>query len=124
MLDLLNPMDRKQLDTLYIVLLHYSDHSILPELYEIFGEEAMIRFLDLFGGMTIKVPAHDELKKTIRDVNIYLRLKSSPKYTETVKELMNEYELDDKYVEQIGREVGAIVEQQREVMRLIGGSRG
>jgi hypothetical protein len=125
MLDILKPMDRKQLDTLFIALLHYSQHNILPELYEIFGEESLLKFLDLFSGMTIKVPSHDQLSLIIRDVNIYIRLSRADKKADLIRELMSEYGIEEeRSITRIYTEIETIVTTQAALRKAVGGSDG
>ena len=57
-----------------MVLLHDSRETLLPELYDIFGKEVLIKFLDIFGGRTVKVPAREYLRRAARDVDIYIML--------------------------------------------------
>ena len=73
-------MDTKlgeHVDLVKVVLFYYNDLSLLPELYDIFGGEALIKFLDIFGGTTIDVPPAETIERAIRDVSIYLRIKKS-----------------------------------------------
>lgn len=50
----------------------------LPELFEVFGKEKLLQFLDVFSGTTVKVPSQDALEHCMRDVVIYLRLYDLP----------------------------------------------
>jgi hypothetical protein len=50
----------------------------LPELFEVFGKENLLQFLDIFAGTTIKVPPQEALEHCMRDVVIYLRLHTIP----------------------------------------------
>jgi len=50
----------------------------LPELFEVFGKEKLLQFLDIFSGTIIKVPPQDALEHCMRDVVIYLRLHDVP----------------------------------------------
>jgi hypothetical protein len=43
-----------------LFLLYSSRYSVLPGLYNILGKEQLLRFLDIFGGVTIKVPKLSE----------------------------------------------------------------
>jgi len=65
----------KHIDVLTLVLLAKYEFTYLPELYDIYGEENFVKFLDLFGGKTIKVPSNEEFSNACRDVRIYVSMK-------------------------------------------------
>lgn len=67
----------EHMDTLYLVLVHTSRMTLLPELYEVFGKEAVVKFMDVFAGTTVQVPPRAVLENCVRDVDIYLTLKKS-----------------------------------------------
>src|SRR5262245_13061178 len=45
-----------------------------PELYELFGNQHLMRFLDLFAGTRFEVPSRDLILTALRDADIYARL--------------------------------------------------
>lgn len=94
---------RREVDALYVLLVHSGRYELLPELYDVFGREHLIRFLEIFGGTTIKVPSEVELAQAARDVTIYCRLNEAPKegQEEVVASLAKEYNLDEGVVSQI-----------------------
>ena len=59
---------------LKLVLLTCRGISHLPEIFEIFGEESALKFLDIFAGCTIEVPSRKDIQTTIRDVVIWATL--------------------------------------------------
>lgn len=48
--------------------------TLLPEIFEIFGNEAAIKFLDIFAGNNVVVPSKDLVVKAVRDAHIYHEL--------------------------------------------------
>lgn len=95
---ILDPNLEKTIDMVTMVLLHYNRHSVLPEILEVFGTELTIKFLDIFGGTTVKVPSRDSLHSCVRDVNVYLRLKAG---SATVEDLAHDYQLDKMDIKRI-----------------------
>lgn len=51
--------------------------SPVLDLFDIFGRDAFLKFLDVFQGMTVEVPARAKLEDAMRQVAIYLTLKKT-----------------------------------------------
>ena len=68
---------RRRFDLLYLALLYSDEHSLVPDLYEVFGPEALIKFLDLFAGMTVKVPSRAKVIQAAREVELYSAMKTA-----------------------------------------------
>lgn len=90
----------KHIDALQVALVRASRDSILPELYEIFGKESLLKFLDIFAGTTVKVPTKKVLENSIRDTFIYLSLEKIKKsgkpkkvMTDVVRDLADRYSM-------------------------------
>lgn len=45
--------------------------SHLRQLYEVFGPESLLKFFDLFAGVTIEVPSREKIEKALRDTRIF-----------------------------------------------------
>lgn len=73
---------------------------MFPEIVEIFGAEAAVKFMDIFGGMTIKVPDRSILENAVRNTEIYLSLKRS-NTPENARRLADEYGLSVDYVRDV-----------------------
>ena len=56
------------------VLLAWTRKTLIPELYEVFGPEQLMRYLDLFAGTRFEVPSRDVILKALRDAEIYATL--------------------------------------------------
>ena len=67
------------IDVLQVALTRASRDSILPELYDIFGKDNLLKFLDIFAGTTVKVPPSKVLEDAIRDTFIYLTIGKAKK---------------------------------------------
>lgn len=104
----------KYVSIVKLALLRNRKFSLLPEIYEIFGEEATIKFLDLFSGQTIKVPSARELEKIFREVTVYIRLNSasSEDFPKIVEELSAEYLLDERMIIQSYEIIKSVVEHK------------
>ena len=97
---LLESNSDRYIDALYAVLAMEKDTSasMFPEMYEIFGRESVLKFLDIFAGQKISVPKAEEMSERIRDVNIWVEMKKDP--TNRIK-LMDEYRISDSTLDEI-----------------------
>lgn len=85
-IQILDPQVRDHMDTFRVVFVRAAQYTILPELLEIFGQDDLLKFLDIFGGMTIRVPDRALLQQALRDTDIYHRIskRDDPSMTETL----------------------------------------
>ena len=44
-------------------------------LFEVFGKEYFLKFLDIFAGTDVKVPTKNKLEEAVRQVGIFMELK-------------------------------------------------
>jgi hypothetical protein len=102
----------KHIDALQAALVRASRDSILPELYDIFGRESLLKFLDIFAGTTVKVPTKKVLEDSIRDTFIYLSLEKTKKsgkpkkvMTDVVRDLAGRYSIGMEEVWAIYRDM-------------------
>jgi len=65
---------KKYLDIVTVLLLDRADDTHLPELYDVFGREVLSKFLELFAGMTIRIPTREEIETSVRNVSIFLQV--------------------------------------------------
>ena len=75
--DLIRIFDRDvdELVEVFIPLvLGWAGKTLIPELYEVFGAERLMRFLDLFAGTRFEVPSREVLLRALRDAEIYRAL--------------------------------------------------
>lgn len=93
------------IDALQVALLRASRGTILPELYEIFGKDKLLQFLDIFSGTTINIPSRKVLEDSIRDTYIYLGLRRASKkanrkkvMSDVAKDLADRYDIDKQTV--------------------------
>lgn len=95
---------RRTHDLLYLALVFSEEYSLLPELYEIFGQETLVKFLDLFSGAQITVPPRRVFEHAVRDVNIYVRMtdsRSKKRQDNTAARLADEYEISEATIRRI-----------------------
>lgn len=100
----------KHIDALQVSLLRAGKNTLLPELYDIFGKENLLKFLDTFAGTTVEVPTKKVLEDAIRDTYVYLTLEkglksSNKKKSDVVKELSDRYDIEGREVLRIYRDM-------------------
>lgn len=90
----------REAEVFFVLLLTSGKYSFLPELYEIFGKDSTIKFLELFAGMTVEVPSVKRLSSLARDTKVYTRVKNAnPSHRATViKSLAREFSTDEKRI--------------------------
>ena len=74
------------MDTFRVVFVRAAQYTLFPELLEVFGSESLLKFLDIFGGMTIRVPDRTLLQQALRDTDIFQKIQSqdNPGVTEAL----------------------------------------
>jgi hypothetical protein len=97
-LKLLDRNTERYIDALYAVLLTTQPVSLFPEMYEIFGREAVLKFLDIFSGQVIHVPSAAQIEEKVRDVTIWVEMK---KDGGARLKLMDEFGLRDADIDRI-----------------------
>lgn len=98
---------KKELSALAVALTYEERFSVLPELHAVFGEEALIKFLDIFAGRTIQVPARDVLERRFRAVRIWAVLTAHP---QAGASLAREYGITTAQVAQIYRDTAVLLD--------------
>lgn len=63
---------KKYIDAIKAVLILQSNFDLLPEVYDIFGKEGTIKFLNIFAGRVIRIPTREEIDTAIRDVMLWV----------------------------------------------------
>lgn len=102
------------MEVFYALLVSSGDFTFLPELYDIFGREVTIRFLEIFAGCRIRVPKLDKLEALARSTAIYVRLEqvSVRQRQMVIKTLAEEYELTEDRVRTLYAKTKAKLEQE------------
>lgn len=95
----------KYLDVLQVALLRIGKCTILPELYEIFGQDNLLKFLDIFSGVNVQIPSRSALEHAVRDTYIFMSIKRlencSASRAEMIKTLARRYSISDDRVRSI-----------------------
>jgi len=78
-------------DLLLFALITGNKYSIIPELYTIFGKDNFLKFVDLFGGATIEVPSHEDLLRTVRNVQMFLDVRNQKNGKPSASEIASKY---------------------------------
>lgn len=108
MIRLLDQRGKRMLSPLYLMMLYSCEITHLPELVDAFGDEHALKFLDLFAGMTIRVPQRAVIEQAMRDVRIWMEMTMTP---EKGPDLATEYALDADAIARIYRETAQRMEQ-------------
>src|SRR5262245_2444828 len=72
--DLVRMLDRdasRLIDVFMPVMVAWTRKTLIPELYEVFGSEHLMLFLDLFAGTRVEVPSRDLILTALRDADIF-----------------------------------------------------
>lgn len=93
---------QRYVDALYAVLVMSQRTQYFPEMYEIFGKEQVLKFIDVFSGQTIQVPTRESLEQHIRDVTIWVKMVDDPANLQTIR---TEYGLSTADVQSICKDV-------------------
>lgn len=72
-------------------------NTLLPDLYEVLGEEHTLKLAMVFGGMKIAIPSMKELNDLKRNLDIFETLSYSQSL-ETVRLLADKYEVTEVWV--------------------------
>lgn len=100
---------------LIMALLNTDQYSFLPELLDIFGEDKLVKFLDVFSGCSIEIPSREKLNRSIREIEIYNRLENS-KNKPTHAKLASEYGVSEEYIRVVHNKVNSMLQNTNEVM--------
>jgi len=108
---ILDPKVRQHVDTFRCVMLSACRQTIFPELLEIFGPEIVVKFMDIFGGLTIKVPDRSFLIQAARDVDIYYMMTTCQEQDLAVDFLARKHDMLPEYVRECYHRVREIRER-------------
>jgi hypothetical protein len=84
----------KHMDVFRLMLTLAGEKTVLPEILEVFGNDMTVKFLDIFAGVTIKVPSRDIITDAARDTDIYLTCKKAADPKEVYELLADRYEVE------------------------------
>lgn len=86
-------------------VIHYLyQDTILPEVYEVLGEENTLQLILIFGGLKVSIPTYKEMKDLSRNIDIFKTLSYSNS-TETANMLSKKYGITNTWVRGIYREM-------------------
>ena len=99
----LSHLNGRQVEAFYVLLVSSAKYTFLPELYDVFGREATIKFLDVFAGCSLRVPKINKLERLAMESSIYVRVERvTPRRRQVViKALAEEYEVTDDRIRNI-----------------------
>ena len=94
------------IDVFIPVMLAWTRKTLISELYEVFGTEHLMLFLDLFADTRFEVPSRDLILTALRDADIYSTLTG---HRDTVRGLATKYGVEEHRVADAYARVAAIV---------------
>lgn len=99
---------------LRVALQRTCPRSHVCALFEVFGKENFLKFLDLFAGTEVKVPTKNKLEDAVRQVGIYMELKkASPrKRPPIVRDLAKKFGLTAGEVRKVFVELDKLFEEE------------
>ncbi len=71
--------------------------TLLPEMYDLLGEEETLKLVLVFGGMKISIPSMKEINDLKRNIDVFLSLSYSQGH-ETLQFLADKYEVTDVWI--------------------------
>lgn len=84
------------------LILYTYQSSLVPEIFDLLGEEKAIEFLRIFGGLKIDVPKYQEITELARSLDIYETL-NVIHTQETTFQLAERYKIPYQLVQNIYR---------------------
>lgn len=97
-------------DVLAITIMIDQKYTFLPEIYEVFGKEKMLKFMSIFGGTTVQVPTEDDLVQTIRDVQLYIDVVNRKNGRPPFSQIADKYEMTKPFALQVFNRIRKKVE--------------
>lgn len=117
-IELLDKRIGKRMDLFRLVLVQAAEKTPLPEILEIFGNELTVKFLDIFAGVTIKVPPREVITNAARDTDIFLTVKAAAKPKDAYDEMAHRYDLEAWYVKKIFVEMDKLLSKHYQVLKV------
>jgi hypothetical protein len=74
------------LPVLQAAFVEFAQDTLLPELCTVFKGDDVARFLELFAGLTFKVPSRTLVESILTTVDIYMDIEKHPYAIETIAE--------------------------------------
>lgn len=108
----LTSLSGRQVDVFYLLLVTSGQYTFLPEIYDIFGKEATIKFLEVFAGCRLQIPSVSKLEVLARDTSIYVRIESATaaQRASVIHALADQYDLVEDRIRDIYAETKSKIE--------------
>ena len=100
------------MEAIRLLLLEKSRYTLLPELYEVFGKDHFLKFLDVFAGSEFQVPDRDTLMRVIENASAYVSMRRNShaatvdylakRYNVSTTTIWNRYRRTEKIVAEMG----------------------
>src|SRR5262245_28828688 len=89
------------------IVLAWTRKTLIPELYEVFGAECLMRFLDVFAGTRFEVPSREVIMRALRDAEIYHGLVTR---RESPAGLARRFDIEERAVEETAARVAGLLD--------------
>lgn len=120
-LSIVDRVCREKRDLLWVLLMTTGEFTLLPELYEVIGPDKLVRFMELFGGTTIKVPDRDKLCEAAMAIDIFSRCSVAAHRSTAIERMAEEYELPEARVLEIYTSTADMIHGFADIRELTGG---
>lgn len=109
-----NGLNARTPSDLLLTLLLLKRWSLLPELLDFFGQsQDFYRFVDCFGGASIRIPSREEMGIAGRNLHIWQRLRANPGGK---SDLMSEHSLSEISIDKIVAEVESTMKESQDAV--------
>lgn len=103
--------DRVKSRIVRVLLIRQGGHVLLPELFDVVGEDMFLRLLDTFSGETFKFPSERELKRYAKEVDIYVCVKNADVKHREMERLAGEYMCTYQAIQQVYAKMTKLVNE-------------
>jgi len=110
--------DRKVLrgiDPVKAVLFLCARHTLLPEIFESFGTESTLSFLESFGGKTVKIPSIKAVKDAIMSITIWEEMEAAINKEEASKRLAKRFNVREGEIRLAYSKVKEMLDDQKKL---------
>lgn len=82
-----------------LILYQYRD-TLMPELFDLLGEDLVLKFIQQFGGLKLEVPSFQKVLDLKRDLDVYQTLSSSNN-EKSVRILAEKYGVTEVWIREL-----------------------
>lgn len=102
------------IDPVDTAMLLQSRHTLLPEIFEVFGQDQAFKFMEVFGGKTIKVPSIEDMEKSLEALVIWAHVREASNKSAEIRKLALRFGKKVSEVRSLYKKVQALSDEQTE----------